>query len=178
MGSFQAHRLMDEFREVVSLPGYFAGVDGCIYSCKSRWGTVVDKRRLAVGKDKDGYHTVQLWVDGKNSTRRVHRLVAEAFSLPRQEHHTQLRHLNGDKDDNRSANLVWGTAVENAEDREIHGRTAKGTKNGSARLTEEQVLRIRVRLSEGASTYQTAREFEVSQGLIWMIKHRKKWGWL
>lgn len=49
---------------------------------------------------------------GKVKTAKVHILVLEAFVGPRPEGQV-ARHLNDDPDDNRLANLAWGTQEEN-----------------------------------------------------------------
>jgi hypothetical protein len=45
--------------------------------------------------------------------------------------------------DDRLENLRWGTHKENMEDREKHGRTARGERNGRYKLSPEQVRDIR-----------------------------------
>jgi hypothetical protein len=63
-------------------------------------------------------------------TRHVHELVAEAFHGPCPEGQ-EVRHLNGNRFDNAARNLGYGTALQNAADREAHGRTARGDRNGN-----------------------------------------------
>lgn len=58
------------------------------------------------------YSHVLLSVNGKHTTIRVHRLVAEAF-LPRVEGKPHINHKNGNKNDNRVENLEWVTQAEN-----------------------------------------------------------------
>lgn len=50
----------------------------------------------------------------------IHHLVAEAFIGPRPEG-LEVRHLNGIPDDNRVANLTYGTRSENVGDSVSHG---------------------------------------------------------
>lgn len=66
-------------------------------------------------------------------TRHVHELVALAFLGPPPSAEHEVRHLDGDRTNNRPSNLVYGTAKENAADREAHGRTARGNRNGNSR---------------------------------------------
>lgn len=61
---------------------------------------------------KTGYSAVVLYVNSQRSDRYVHRLVAEAFCYRRNGRH-HVNHLNGDKLDNRAANLEWVTPKEN-----------------------------------------------------------------
>jgi hypothetical protein len=77
-----------------------------------------------------GYLRVRLLANGRRKSQAVHKLVALTFlgrPLPGQ----QVRHLNGNRLDNSHANLAWGTAKQNAEDRNRHGKTARGERNGA-----------------------------------------------
>ena len=69
---------------------------------------------LTVFYDRRGYPMTFLYKNGKRKTRRIHRLVAEAF-IPNPEDKTQVNHINGCKTDNRVCNLEWATNDENME---------------------------------------------------------------
>ena len=71
-----------------------------------------------LSKDKKGYLRVNLLKDGKNHTRKVHRLVAEAF-IPNPKNKPSVDHINGIKDDNRVSNLRWFTYKEQVNDNEV-----------------------------------------------------------
>jgi len=104
----------------------------------------------------------------------VHRLVAEAF-LPEPLAGEQVRHLNGDKSDARAENLAWGSAAENAADRNRHGTTARGVRNGFAKLTEGQVREVR-RLRDEGLMY---KEIEAATGIdrrhVGQIIRKESW---
>jgi len=74
-------------------------------------------RILKGGTYKDGHKHLVLSAEGRRHASTVHRLVMLAFVGPRPEG-MEIRHLNGIPDDNRVTNLAYGTALENAEDRD------------------------------------------------------------
>lgn len=67
---------------------------------------------LHLQKRKSGYVKVNLYKDGIEYTRDVHRLVAKAF-IPNPNNLPEVNHDNGHKDDNRVGNLYWCTQKEN-----------------------------------------------------------------
>lgn len=71
-------------------------------------------------EQQDGRLQVGLWLNGRTTPYRVHRLVALAFHGPRPDG-LETRHLNGDDHDNRPANLKYGTHAENEQDKLRHG---------------------------------------------------------
>lgn len=66
---------------------------------------------------RSGYETVDI----ARRLSLVHRLVAEAFLPPRLPGQSVVRHINGDRLDNRSVNLAWGTQSDNELDKIAHG---------------------------------------------------------
>lgn len=56
-----------------------------------------------------------------------------------------------------------------------HGKDAKGESNGNSRLTGQKVREIRARLDAGVSQRKIAKEFGISQGLVWKIKVGATW---
>lgn len=61
---------------------------------------------------KDGYLKVNLYKDGKGSSKRIHRLVAEAF-IPNPDNKPDVNHKDGNKHNNNVENLEWVTKSEN-----------------------------------------------------------------
>ena len=153
---------------------------------KSLSGGHRQARVLSPGLPKAGYRAVMLHKDGKRVRRAVHVLVGLAFLPLKPTSRHEIRHLDGNRDNNRADNLKWGTGGDNAKDREVHGRTARGVRhgmygvalagqaNGYAKLTDNQVREIR-RLAGSMSQRAIARKFGVHQGSVWKIIHRKSW---
>ena len=70
------------------------------------------ERILKQSPDKKGYLMAWLYKDKKRYTKKVHRLVAEAF-IPNQDNKPQIDHINGCKTSNSVENLRWCTSKEN-----------------------------------------------------------------
>lgn len=82
----------------------------------SNFGRVRNKKghiiKLQVGTY--GYLQVNLDFNGKNKTKKVHRLVAKAF-IPNIENKPQVNHIDGNKKNNHINNLEWCTNRENVQ---------------------------------------------------------------
>lgn len=146
---------------------------------------------LKPAKDKKGYLRVGLCIDGKLTTKKVHRLVAEAF-IPNPHNKPQVNHINGIKHDNRVENLEWVTNKENychafenglsfkVDDffkaKCINKYIKKGTEKSNALLTEKQVLEIRMKFNPKIYTRKMlAKEYNVTESCIKDILLRKSW---
>lgn len=152
---------------------YLIGEDGFIYSLHFWRGTRT--RKIAFTHDNYGYCRVRLSIDGKRKAYQVHKLIAAQWLPKRPSLHHQLRHLDGNKEHNQASNLVWGTAQDNANDREKHGRTAKGSRNGSAKLTEKDVRKIKRLLFFGKPTATIASLFSITRENVNLIRSGKAW---
>lgn len=73
------------------------------------------------------------------------------------------------------AHLWLGTPADNATDKTIKDRQAKGETNGRALLTEEDVVEIRSMHSRRVRLDDIARRFCVSNPTIQKIVYRKNW---
>lgn len=67
--------------------------------------------------------------------------------------------------------LFLGTDKVNADDRAAKGRSAKGERNGRAKLTDEQVRQIRASTGTQAAV---AKQFGISNGMVWKIRNGAK----
>ena len=110
-----------------------------------------------------GYRTVKLVDDdGQQRHVTVHRMVAIAHLGPRPEG-LQVRHLDGDNQNNHPSNLAYGTPQQNIDDRGRHRGHASGERNASARITTMDVASIRTQRSLGRSYYAIAADLGLTR---------------
>jgi hypothetical protein len=76
-----------------------------------------------------------------------------------------------------SRHLYWATRSENEQDKLAHGTSNRGSRNGKARLTEDDVREIR-RLVPHANLKVIAEMFGVSRLTISAIANGQNWTWL
>lgn len=124
----------------------------------------------------NGREFTSLLKNGKYTRPYISRLVAMAF-IPNPEQKEQVNHINGIKTDNRLENLEWSTRSENIN----HGiknnliKHERGEKHSRSILTEQQVLIIRGKRTQGEKLTSIAKEFNVSIGCIQGIISKKTW---
>lgn len=133
-------------------------------------------RILSQKKKKNGYMEVTLSASGKSSVRTVHRLVLEAFVGPCPDG-MECRHFpDRDKANNRSSNLSWATRIENDRDKDRHGTRSRGEHRWNAKLTTDEVVKIRDLRSTGRySMSELAVMFDVSKKSILNVVHGRNW---
>ncbi len=161
-----------EAKAIVGFPNYAVTEAGDILSLRRPRGRPTYFKTLSPCADAKGYLSVALCSGGAHLSRRVHRIVAEAFhenplGLP------CVRHLDGNPKNNRADNLAWGTYAENEADKKRHGtwdlrRTGK--------LSREQVLMVRALWRDGVSQKDIASHFDVSRPTITRLLNGKIWG--
>ena len=121
-----------------------------------------------------GYYAVGPTVAGRNRQTYVHALVAEAFLGPRPDG-ASINHIDGDKTNNRRANLEYVTHAENMGHASRSGLMAHGSKHYAAKLTEDLVRDIRRENATGTSMGALARKHGIAVGQIHAIVHRRAW---
>jgi hypothetical protein len=135
-----------------------------------------DRRMLLKINFSGPYGKVGLYPAGATGlTRQVHRLVCEAFHGKPKDFEI-VRHLNGNRYDNRAENLAWGTPEENYQDSIRHG-IHKGVNNGMSKLTEDQVAAIKNILASNPSLSRNmlAKALGVSRTAIGHIEKGRQW---
>jgi hypothetical protein len=122
--------------------------------------------------DLGGYG--QFWYLGRHV--KAHRYAAGMVDWPPE---IQTRHICNVRACVNPEHLTFGSSADNMRDRDEAGRQAKGTDNGWAKLTEEQVLEIRRRYAAGGVAQRPlAAEYGVCQALIGYIVRREAWAHL
>lgn len=129
---------------------------------------------------KDGYPTVNLCLNGKGTSYKVHRLVALAF-IPNPDNKPHIDHINMIRDDNRVENLDWVTQAENNKRAlaKVGRRFKTQRKNGLKAITAETVLEICKSLDNRSfSQKELSDTYGVSVDSISNIHRGITWDWL
>ena len=162
-------------KEIEEFPGYFVTIEGRIWSspkstnnCHGKW--------LKLSPNNEGYARPTFWKDRKRPRELVHRIAAKTFirnpmNLP------FVNHKDGNRFNNRITNLEWCSQSENQlHALNILGHGPRGETVTFTKLTEGEVLEIRVKYATGNYSYkQLAEEYGVNDGTISNIVRRKTW---
>jgi len=110
-------------------------------------------------------------------TLGAHRVAYELFVGPIPEGKHILHHCDNPGCVNPE-HLFLGTQADNVKDSVAKGRQARGERNGSAKLTQQQVQEIRDQYqprSHEFGSYALARRYDVDQSNIILIVHGETW---
>ena len=143
----------------------------------TRDGEIIGARGEVINTySKKGYPTFCVGIDGKNKHVTCHRLQAfQKFGDKVFVEGTQVRHLNGDKEDFSWDNIDIGTASENTLDRcpLLRQKIARIGARKKSKLSDEDVVEIRKLKKEGWTLKQLSDKFGPSKGNISDIVNRK-----
>lgn len=125
----------------------------------------------------NGYYKISL--HNKGNTKRgiaIHRIVSEAF-IPNTENKPFVNHKDGNKLNNHVSNLEWCTPQENHEHAAKTGLMERGEDRHCSKLTKPDVIAIRkiYNSEKDVSQRVLARQYNVSQRLIWNIVNNVSW---
>jgi len=168
------------WKDVAGYEGYYQVSNWGRVKSLERW--VPHKRR---GKDFVRERILKQWINrycfvvlslnGKQTSKTVHRLVAEAF-IPNPENKPEVNHKGKvpDKTDNRVWMLEWATKKENTDHALENNLKPKGQNHGIAKLTEKQVLEIR-HIGKSETLAKLAEKYGVQCACIDKILKRRTW---
>lgn len=121
-----------------------------------------------------GYLIVTVLVEGRKTSKAIHRLVAEAW-IENPDNLPEVNHKDFDKRNNRVENLEWTTRGANISHCYANnGRSATGEDNSRCVTAESIVRQICDFLQQGYSAAQI-RDMGYDYDRIRAIKSRKNW---
>ena len=144
---FEMNGVDEAWRDITGFEG--------IYSV-SNYGRVRSRgeKMLSLNAERNGYLKVSLSKNGIVAQKKVHQLVLEAFYRSRQDGEESL-HRNRNVEDNRIANLRWGTKSQNMLDAVRHG-SMRSPAIDKANLSSFQVSEIRRLRASGVKLLEIA----------------------
>jgi len=158
---------------------YMAGSDGQVYSRTKYKGfgkkVYVDWYPLKGHDTGKGYRSISLCHNNIKITKPVHKLICMAFHGLPPNKSSQVRHLDGNRQNSKPLNLRWGSQQENWMDRKAHGRGINGENHPMAKLSNQECQYLRWAIKVGlCSQRQAARVLGMSQAGISHIVHGRK----
>ena len=153
-----------------ALKYYFVSMNGRVMNRKT--GHVLQPQ-----KNTKGYLRVNLGVGGRRVFVRIHRLVATMY-IPNPHGYPEVNHKDGIKSNNAAYNLEWCTSSENQIHAYQNGRKKlQGSDTPRAKLTEDDVIKIRASLKAGCSQRKAYEDYKDVIGW-WSFRdvcRRKSW---
>lgn len=157
--------------------------DGRIVRCEfiDARGVKHSARELTIcyGLSPKSYPSVYGAVSGVRFGLLVHRLLAECF-IPREPGKEFVNHKDGNKANFDLENLEWVTAKENVRHAIENGLTitptsGPGMASPAAKLTDQDVIAIKLRLAAGESPASISQNYPVGRSAISEIKAGRSW---
>jgi hypothetical protein len=145
-----------------------------IYNVKYQIEPKIKYLSTTWGKNQ-AYVKTTFYRKGHAVNRDLHIVILETFIGPRPSIRHHASHLNGNMHDNRLDNLQWCTAKDNMSHKKIHGTQQVGENNPFAKLTENEVMAMRIMHFCGSRAVDISNTFGVDQGLVGLIIKRKRW---
>lgn len=162
---------MIEKREITGFGGYFVTSDGSVISVKTG-----SEKLLKISTHHTGYLQVSLQDSNKKGvSKRVHRLVAEAF-LGRSE--LLVNHIDFNKRNNNISNLEYVTHSENMKWNKDNDRMLKGEENGNSKFDWAQILTIYTMFNHKSNIELADYLGTNHPDTITFIAKGKSWDWM
>jgi hypothetical protein len=117
---------------------------------------------------------VTMSTNGTITRRMVHHLVLEAFVGQAPSGH-ECDHIDFDPKNNRVENLRWVTHTENIRHTACAGRGYRGQLNGRSKLSESDVIAMRIIFESVPDFDYIAELYELNRSTVWRIVTRRAW---
>ena len=124
--------------------------------------------------DKAGYGKISKLINGKTASLRVHRAVYELY-FGLLDPSINVLHSCDIPPCCNIRHLFPGSQQDNIKDKVTKDRQAKGERNGRAKLSEIDVMKIKHFLRRGKIQHDIATRFNVSEVTISAIKFGRLW---
>ena len=162
--------MKEEWKEIKGFEGaYLISNKGNVLSLPRNGSKIKEPTLRKISYTHDGYAKVRLIYNGKDETKRIHRLVAEAF-VSNPEKKETVNHIDGNKKNNESCNLEWANRSEQME--HAYKKRLKKPVHVNRKLTDAQAEEIRreyVKYSKECGTVALAKKYNVTNATIGMI---------
>ncbi len=167
------------YKPVPGFPAYRVGSNGDV---QSRWSRYHRQPRLTdewrslqhTATHRSPYKSINLSDGKRNVTKRAHELVLELFVGPRPLGMVAC-HNDGNSRNNDVSNLRWDTPAANEADKVRHGTIKRGSRHYLAKLTEDDVRRLRAEVSRGIPAQRLANMYGIDPGTAVGIAAFKSW---
>lgn len=163
----------DEWRTIADAPMYEVSSSGKVRRSIPGQGTRAGLV-LSPCETKKGYAMVHLSDNGRRFSSYVHRLVATAF-IPNPNSHPQVNHIDSNKSNNDVSNLEWCTNRQNRSHAVRSMTHAFGSRHGFAKLSEIDVMFVRMWFDRGFSKAEIARAFGIGHPAVFKIVRNERW---
>lgn len=155
----------------ISNMGRIRSMDRSVIDKKGRNHITIGGVMKPTPDKKTGHMRIGLWKNSKRRVLYVHRLVMETF-VGECPYGLEVCHNDGDSSNNRLDNLRYDTRHENMID------ASKINRHPAQKLSTEDVIAIRQRLSNGERQKDIAKDYGVGQYAISAINRRATFDWL
>ena len=129
---------------------------------KDSRGNKIGGRMLKPNYDRYGYLQVGLCKNNKVKTKKIHRLVTEAF-IPNPENHPEVNHLDEVKDNNELYNLEWCSRKHNTNHGTRNERLSKKVR--AVNIENGEVIRFKSTAEAGSKGYDQGTISKACRGL-------------
>lgn len=128
-------------------------------------------------KDKLGYCRISRVVNGRRAPMLAHRLSMQIHGVELTDD-VCVMHVCDNPSCCNPEHLRVGTKADNNADMRIKKRSARGDRNGKAKLTNAEAIAIKAALVAGAKVNDLARRFNISPSTVSSIKYGTRWIYL